>query len=51
LPDMAQPAGRGAIISYMPEPQEATLLGYRRNDVRNAVEELVGDFRIRNPTG
>lgn len=47
LPDSAQPAGRGGVISYEPNSAEVALLGYRRGDVRRAVEELYEDFRHR----
>ena len=46
LPDAFIVPGRGKILSYEPDPAETALLGYRRNDVRRAVEEdvsLVGN--------
>lgn len=48
LPDAAQPAGRGGIIEYEPDPAETALLGYRRHDVRHAVGELYEDFQRRH---
>ena len=48
FPDATMFAGRGGTIYYDPDPAETALLGYRRNDIRNAVEFLVGDFRARN---
>ncbi len=51
LPDSAQPAGRGGVIRYDPDPAEVALLGYRRNDVRRAVQELHEDFVRRHHGG
>ncbi|MBO6718481.1 MAG: NAD(P)-dependent oxidoreductase [Rhizobiaceae bacterium] len=41
LPDAFIVPGRGKILAYEPDPGETSLLGYRRNDVRRAVEEVV----------
>jgi dihydroflavonol-4-reductase len=48
LPDSVQPAGRGGVIAYEPDAAEVALLGYRRGDVRRAIEELYKDFRHRH---
>jgi dihydroflavonol-4-reductase len=40
-PDRFIVQGRGAVISYEPDPAEVALLGYQRNDVRRAVTEIV----------
>ncbi|MEJ1230518.1 MAG: hypothetical protein WDM88_07705 [Galbitalea sp.] len=40
-PDRFIVQGRGAVISYEPDPAEVALLGYQRNDVRRAVNEIV----------
>lgn len=45
LPDIAIPQGRGNWVRVNPEPAEVTLLGYRRNDVANAVADVVAQFR------
>ena len=44
LPDIAIPQGRGNWIRYEPDPEETALLGYARNDVANAVAEVVAQF-------
>jgi nucleoside-diphosphate-sugar epimerase len=41
LPDAFIVPGRGYVLSYEPEPGETAMLGYRRNDVRRAVDEIV----------
>lgn len=41
LPDSAIFAGRGNTVFYEPDAAETALLGYRRNDVRRAVDEIV----------
>jgi len=41
LPDAFIVPGRGNVLAYEPDPAETRLLGYRRNDVRRAVEEVV----------
>lgn len=41
LPVAAMVAGRGTVLDYEPDPVESALLGYRRRDVRRAVEEIV----------
>jgi dihydroflavonol-4-reductase len=33
--------GRGGTIYYEPNPEEVQLLGYRRNDVRKTLREIV----------
>lgn len=43
LPDSVLYAGRGSTIYYEPNPEEVELLGYRRNDVRRTLREIV-DF-------
>jgi len=45
LPDVAIPQGRGNWVSLEPDPDEVELLGYRRGDVKNAVAEVVAQFR------
>jgi dihydroflavonol-4-reductase len=45
LPDIAIPQGRGNWVRVKPDPSEAALLGYRRNDVANAVADVVAQFR------
>ncbi|MDI6028527.1 NAD(P)-dependent oxidoreductase [Corticibacterium sp. UT-5YL-CI-8] len=42
LPDAFIVPGRGEVLAYEPDPAETALLGYRRRDVRRAVEEVVG---------
>jgi len=44
LPDMAIFTGRGSTVSYEPDAQEHALLGYRRHDIRRAVEEVVAQY-------
>ncbi|MBR1217996.1 NAD-dependent epimerase/dehydratase family protein [Bradyrhizobium sp. U87765 SZCCT0131] len=44
LPDAFIVPGRGHVLSYEPEPGEVAMLGYRRNDVRRAVDEIVGSL-------
>lgn len=44
LPDIAIPQGRGNWVLVSPDPAEAALLGYRRNDVASAVADLVAQF-------
>lgn len=45
LPDVAIPQGRGNWVRVEPDATEVALLGYRRNDVANAVAEVVAEFR------
>jgi nucleoside-diphosphate-sugar epimerase len=45
LPDMAILAGRGSVIAYEPDAAETELLGYRRQDIGRAIEEIVAQFR------
>jgi dihydroflavonol-4-reductase len=45
LPDVAIPQGRGNWVRVNPDPAEVALLGYRRNDVANAVAEAVAQYR------
>lgn len=45
LPDVAIPQGRGNWVSFEPDAGEVELLAYRRHDVRNAVADVVGQFR------
>lgn len=42
LPDAFIVPGRGVVLSYEPDPGETALLGYRRNDVDNAIAEVIG---------
>jgi nucleoside-diphosphate-sugar epimerase len=44
LPDMAIFTGRGSTVSYEPDAQEQALLGYRRHDIRRAIEEVVAQY-------
>ena len=44
LPDVAMPQGRGNWIRYEPDASETALLGYRRNDVAAAVNEIAAQF-------
>jgi nucleoside-diphosphate-sugar epimerase len=44
LPDVAIPQGRGNWIRYEPDPAEVALLGYRRQDIKAAVQEIVAQF-------
>jgi hypothetical protein len=39
-PDRFIVQGRGRVIRYEPDPAEVALLGYRRADVRTALEEI-----------
>ncbi len=45
LPDSAMPFGRGNTLYYEPDAEEQALLGYRRNDIRPAIAEIVAQFR------
>lgn len=45
LPDSIIVPGRGTVLAYEPDPAETALLGYTRNDVRRAVEEIVAQVR------
>lgn len=44
LPDVAIPQGRGNWVRVDPPAEEVALLGYRRNDVANAVAEVAARF-------
>ncbi|TCM14697.1 nucleoside-diphosphate-sugar epimerase [Novosphingobium sp. PhB165] len=44
LPDVAIPQGRGNFIDYQPDPVETALLGYRRQDVRAAVNDIAAQY-------
>ncbi len=44
LPDVAIPQGRSNFIRYEPDAEETALLGYARDDVTNAVREIVAQF-------
>jgi nucleoside-diphosphate-sugar epimerase len=44
LPDVAIPQGRGNWVRVNPEPAEVAQLGYRLNDVNNAVADVVRQF-------
>ncbi len=41
LPDAFIVPGRGSVLAYEPDPVETQRLGYRRTDVRRAVEQVV----------
>jgi nucleoside-diphosphate-sugar epimerase len=41
FPDMILFAGRGATVSYEPDAEETALLGYSRNNVKQAIQEIV----------
>jgi len=45
LPDMALYTGRGNTVSYQPDAQDAELLGYVRQDIQRAVNEVVSQYR------
>ena len=45
LPDSAIFFGRGNSLFYDPDPTEAALLGYRRDDVVPAIAEVVAQYR------
>ncbi|MFK4794967.1 NAD-dependent epimerase/dehydratase family protein [Sphingobium sp. ZW T5_29] len=45
LPDSAILTGRGRVVSYEPDAEEAKTLAYRRNDIKRAVEEIVAQYR------
>jgi dihydroflavonol-4-reductase len=42
LPDAFIVPGRGVVLAYEPDPRETALLGYRRNDIDNAIAEVIG---------
>lgn len=46
LPDMFIVQGRGNVLAYEPDPTEAALLGYDRNDVKRAVQEVVATIDL-----
>jgi len=50
LPDSAIMQGRGNVISYEPNTDEAALLRYRRGDIARAVTDMVADFDRRIET-
>ncbi len=41
LPNVIMFAGIGATVSYEPDPEELTLLGYSRNQIRGAIKEVI----------
>ncbi|GLZ85721.1 hypothetical protein Pres01_17720 [Metapseudomonas resinovorans] len=45
LPDVALYTGGGNTVSYEPDTAEAALLGYVRNDIQRAVNEVVAQYR------
>lgn len=45
LPDMALYTGRGNRVSYEPDAAETALLGYTRQDIQRAVDEVVSQYR------
>lgn len=47
LPDAFIVPGRGRVLAYEPPEDETALLGYRRHDVRRAVEEIVASLPSR----
>lgn len=44
LPDIAIPQGRGNWVRVNPDDAQVALLGYRRNDIRPAVQEIIAQF-------
>lgn len=44
LPDVAIPQGRGNWVRVDPVADEVALLGYRRNDLKNAVADVAAQF-------
>ena len=48
LPDVGLYTGRGNYVRYEPDPAETALLGYRRNDIAAAVNEIVAQYRSRD---
>lgn len=44
LPDIAIPQGRGNWVRVNPDDAQVALLGYRRNDIRHAVQEIIAQF-------
>ena len=44
LPDMAIPQGRGSWVRYDTDEADRNRLGYRKDDVANAVGDVVGQF-------
>lgn len=44
LPDVAIPQGRGNWVRVATDPTEVAKLGYRRNDVKSAIADLVDQF-------
>lgn len=44
LPDIAIPQGRGGWVRVAPDPAEVEQLGYKRNDVSNAVAAVVKEY-------
>lgn len=45
LPDAFIVPGRGRVLAYEPPAEETALLGYRRNDVRSAIVEIVASLK------
>jgi hypothetical protein len=41
FPDITLFAGRGSTVSYEPDADETALLGYSRNNVKQAIQEIV----------
>lgn len=46
LPDAAILTGRGNTVSYEPDSADTELLGYRRGDIKRAIEEIVAQFGV-----
>ncbi|MDQ8706024.1 NAD(P)-dependent oxidoreductase [Streptomyces sp. LHD-70] len=46
MPDAFIVPGRGEVVSYEPEALEEEFLGYRRNDVRPMIEEMVASLAV-----
>ena len=44
FPDKILYAGRGSTVSYEPDAEETALLGYSRNNVKQAIREYVSSW-------
>lgn len=45
IPDAAIYTGRGNYVRYEPDPKETADLGYRRNDIKRAAEEIIAQYK------